>query len=388
VTPSHIRPVRRLAPLRRRSRTAGRSHRLAAGSIVLATVLAACGGGGDDGAAVTTVAPDTTAPATTEAAVDTTTASTEPATTAADAPTTTVGEAGPVMPLTGLPIDDDVVAARPAMVVKIDNHPQARPQFGINGADIVFEENVENLTRFAAVFHTNAPAKVGPIRSGRTQDVDLLGSLVEPLFVWSGGNPRVVAAINGSDLISITETIASRKGMFREKRGNEDKEHTLYADTTEIWANFTPVFNPPPPAQFTYRAADEAFNGEESGGVDLEMDGVDVTWTWDADSSSYLRDQDGKPHETDFGQVSAANVVVLEVEYRASAADARSPEAQTIGTGTAYVFTAGVLVRGTWTRADRTSAFELRDDSGAVIALTPGRTWVELARANHTTPTD
>ena len=63
-------------------------------------------------------------------------------------------------------------------------------------------------------------------------------------------------------------------------------------------------------------------------------------------------------------------------------------EAQTIGTGTAYVFTAGVLVRGTWTRADRTSAFELRDDSGAVIALTPGRTWVELARANHTTPTD
>ena len=299
MTPSHART------------TSPRRPRLLAGVALAALALAACGGGDDDAAPTTTAAP---APATTEAV--TTTEVTVPETTEAESPETTEAdevEAGPVMPLTGLPVDDEIAAARPAMVVKIDNHPQARPQFGLNGADIVFEENVENLTRFAAVFQTNAPAKIGPIRSGRTQDVDLLGSLVEPLFVWSGGNPRVVAAINGSDLISITETIASRKGMFREKRGNEDKEHTLYADTTEIWANFTPVFNPPPPAQFTYRAADEAFNGEESGGVDLEMDGVDVTWTWDADSSSYLRDQDGKPHETDFGQVSAANVVVLEV---------------------------------------------------------------------------
>lgn len=386
MTPSHTHPTRPAGTGRTAAR---RGRRLVAGSIALASVLAACGGGDDDSSA-TTSAPTTEAPAptTTEAAVETTTASTDPATTDAAVETTAPAEAGPVMPLTGLPVEDEIAAARPAMVVKVDNHPQARPQFGLNGADIVFEENVENLTRFAAVFQTNAPAKVGPIRSGRTQDVDLLASFANPLFVWSGGNPRVSAAINNSELISINETIGSRKGMFRERRGNEDKEHTLYADATEIYANFTPVFNPPPPQQFTYRGADEAFNGEEASGVDLEMDGVDVAWRWDTASATYLRDEDGKPHQTDFGQVSAANVVVLEVEYRASAADTRSPEAQTTGTGTAMVFTAGVLVRGTWTRDENTSTFDLRDDDGNVIALTPGRTWVELARTGKASVVD
>ncbi len=109
--------------------------------------------------------------------------------------------ADPVMPLTGLPIEDPALAGRSALVVKIDNHPDARPQSGLNQADIVFEENVEQLTRFAAVFQSNAPDPVGPIRSGRTQDVELLGSLNKPIFAWSGGNPGVTKIINASDLV-------------------------------------------------------------------------------------------------------------------------------------------------------------------------------------------
>jgi Protein of unknown function (DUF3048) N-terminal domain/Protein of unknown function (DUF3048) C-terminal domain len=370
VTPSHART------------TGTRRRRFVAGFLLAAFTLAACGG--DDEAAPTTSAAP--APETTDAA--TTTEATVPETTEAEATTTTAEEVeqGPVMPLTGLPVDDEIVAARPAMVVKIDNHPQARPQFGLNGADIVFEENVENLTRFAAVFQTNAPAKVGPIRSGRTQDVDLLGSYTQPLFVWSGGNPNVTRAINDSDLISLSPTTTRNVGFFRDRRGNEDSEHTLYGDAGRFYEAFTPIFNPPPAQQFTYREPDEAFNGETSSGVDVEMDGVDVTWTWDKKSATYLREQDGKAHETDFGQVNAVNVVVLEVDYRPSPADSRSPEAQTIGNGTAYVFTGGVLIAGTWERDDRTSTFTLADENGSIIALTPGRTWVELPRIGKTTP--
>jgi len=372
VTPSHART------------TSPRRPRLLAGVALAALALAACGGGDDDAAPTTTAAP---APATTEAV--TTTEVTVPETTEAESPETTEAdevEAGPVMPLTGLPVDDEIAAARPAMVVKIDNHPQARPQFGLNGADIVFEENVENLTRFAAVFQTNAPAKIGPIRSGRTQDVDLLGSYTQPLFVWSGGNPNVTRAINGSDLVSLSPTTTRNTGFFRDRRGNEDSEHTLYGDAGQFYEAFTPIFNPPPAQQFTYREPDEAFNGETSSGVELEMDGVDVVWTWDTETATYLREQDGKPHETDFGQVNAVNVVVLEVDYRPSPADSRSPEAQTIGSGTAYVLTGGVLITGTWTRDDRTATFTLADENGSVIALTPGRTWVELPRVGNTVP--
>ena len=80
------------------------------------------------------------------------------------------------------------------------------------------------------------------------------------------------------------------------------------------------------------------------------------------------------------GQVSTENVLVMFVDYQPSAADSRSPEAQTIGSGEAWLFTGGVLQRGTWTRNDRLSPVVLHDASGATMELTPGRTFVELAR--------
>jgi hypothetical protein len=345
---------------------------------VAGLALAGCSGG-DDAAA-----PDTTvAAATTSAVVQTTL----PATTVAPAASTTVPADAPVMPLTGLPITEEGADARPALVAKIDNHPQARPQFGLNSADIVFEEDVENLTRFAAVYQSTIPERVGPVRSGRTQDVDLLGSLNKPMFVWSGGNPSVTRAINASDLVSLSPAVTGNVGFFRDRRGNEQTEHTLYARPTEMYASFWPLFAPAPQQQFQYRADGEAPAGKASAKVDLAMDNVKVVWTWDAATSSYLRDQDGKPHmDAELGQVNAANVVVLEVDYQPSPADARSPEAQTIGTGVAYVFTGGSLVRGTWERDDRLQPFELTADDGSVIELTPGRTWVELARVGKTTP--
>jgi len=90
-------------------------------------------------------------------------------------PTTDAVADASVWPLLGTPVEDSAAASRPAMVVKIDNHPSARPQAGINQADIIFEENVEKLTRYAAVFHSEGSDPVGPIRSGRFQDINLLG---------------------------------------------------------------------------------------------------------------------------------------------------------------------------------------------------------------------
>lgn len=356
----------------------------------LGLIVAACGGDDESSDASTASSVPSSSEADTAATTGATDApsSTAAGTTVAGETTTTVA-AGPVYPLTGMPVDDEVRALRPAMVVKVDNHPDARPQYGLNSADIVFEENVESLTRFAMVLHSIDVERVGPVRSGRTQDIDLLGSLDKPLFVWSGGNANVTKAINSSDLVSLSPTTTKNDGFFRDKRGNEDVEHTLYAKPLDLWVGFTPVFAPAPPPQFTYRSATEAFNGEPATGADLKMDGgVQVNWLWDAGSASYLRSMNGRAHEeAELGQVSASNVVALEVEYRPSPADSRSPEAQTVGSGVAYVFTSGVLVRGTWTRSDRLEPFTLTDEAGEVIALTPGRTWVELARAGTVTPT-
>ena len=321
----------------------------------------------------TTAAPTTTLAPTTTAAPTTTLA-----------PTTTVPPT--IMQLTGLPASDPLHVLRRALVVKIDNHPEARPQFGLNAADIVFEENVEGLTRFAAVFHSTDADQVGPIRSGRTQDVDLLGGLNRPLFAWSGGNEGTKAALRASDLIDVGPYAVEGSVYFRDRRGNESLEHTLYSSTTRLWSQAPEGFSPPP-AQFEYRGAAERALGEPSTGLDVAMDGVDVRWLWDDTSRLYLRFQGGREHfDALLGQLSAANVVVLEVRYQPSPADEKSPEAQTVGSGAAWVVSDGTLRRGSWERADRRSPFTLIDSEGRTIRLTPGRTWVELARVGRVAP--
>ena len=121
----------------------------------------------------------------------------------------------------------------------------------MNAADIVFEEIVEVGTRFAAVFHCASANPVGPIRSGRTQDVDLLGGLQRPLFAWSGGNAGVTRAIADSDFIDTYHS--APRGTYR-RQGNNGAPHNLYSDTDALWALTTPEAGRPVPL-FSYLRA-------------------------------------------------------------------------------------------------------------------------------------
>ena len=95
-------------------------------------------------------------------------------------------------------------------------------------------------------------------------------------------------------------------------------------------------------------------DGEPAIGTDGDMDGLAVEWRYDPRPDQYARTNGGQVHSDALsGPITSQNVIVMVVVYRPSPADARSPEAQTIGSGEAMVFTGGVLVRGTWTRADR-----------------------------------
>lgn len=297
-------------------------------------------------------------------------------------PTTAIPEV--VFPLTGLPVNDSPLAARPALVVKIDNSTGAIPQTGFTAADLVYEEVInDGVTRFAMVFQSGDSDPVGPCRSGRIQDVDLFGSLNGPLFAWSGGNESVTRAINKSDLVNLGPNYAAV--YFR---GNQHKApHNLYTKTTDIYT-FAPPESQPPAQQFQYRDAAEALAGVASPGVHLEMDSYRIDWTWNAATGLYERQQNGKVHK-DAATDSVAttnNIVVLVMVYKPGQYSG-SPDAQSVGTGEAFVFTGGNYVHGIWTRADRLQPFTLTDDAGLPIKLTPGRTWIELPRADQTTPT-
>ena len=209
-------------------------------------VLAACSGGDDDAAAATTrhrrpsrttEAPTTSSTTTTSTTSTTTTTSAAPTT---DAPTTSTTEPDVLrMPLTGVPISDpSEIPQRPAQAVKIDNVGPARPQSGLNEADIVFEEIInDGATRFAAVFHSQGVDTVGPVRSGRHPDIEILEAFDHPLFVWSGGNGGVTYYIERSELVDLSANHTS--GYYR--RSGRRRPWNLYTSSEAMWSHSPPT---------------------------------------------------------------------------------------------------------------------------------------------------
>ena len=313
--------------------------------------------------------------AATDASATTDTATTMAATTTTVEATTTTAVAAPVEPLTGLPLTDPALLARVALVVKVSNDPPARPQTGLNDPDIIFEAWGAGPTRFATVWHSRDLDFVGPVRSCREQDVNLVGEFNRAVFACSGGNPGNIALLRDSDLLLITEG----KGPGWELDPKRIRPHKTHANTAFLRSNADPD-RTGPAQQFHYRAVGEAATaGIPATGFDLQIQLVFVQWRYDSASGRYLRAQDNRPHMlTDGKQVSTENVIITFLDYDPSHTDGRSPDGTTTGTNPALVFTGGQLVPATWTRDDRLNPFAFNDASGAPVLLTPGRTFIEL----------
>jgi hypothetical protein len=367
---------------------ASRRHRKRVGRtlpiVIVALVVGACSG--DDDTATGTVvdlgATSTDAATTSSTSTSSSSSTSSSTSTSSTVATTTTLPAVPRQPLTGEPLAaGEAPIPRPALAVKIDNAPGGRRNHtGLAVADLVYEEIVEgSITRFAAVFHSQGADPVGPIRSGRSQDVDLLTPLRRPLFAWSGGNPGVTQLIAESTLVDLNW----QRGVPGYYRGPGSVPHNLYNDTETLWTR-TPVYHPgAPPEQFPYIRPEETFTGDPTSGLQLAMRGIDVEWTWDAESGKFLRSQQGNPHnDKTYGRIGATNVVVMVVEYKPSQIDARSPEAQTLSANAPlYVFSNGQVQKGRWMRTDVDAPFEFVTEDGEPLGLSPGNTWVELAEA-------
>jgi len=287
------------------------------------------------------------------------------------------------MPLTGAPLESaDEIPNRPALAVKMPNNPQALPQTGLNEADVVFEEIInDGITRFAAVFHSQGSDPVGPIRSGRAQDVDILSNLNSPLFAWSGGNPGVTRVINNSTLTSLSYVGGYGNSYYR-RDGRGGAPHNLFSSTDTLW-ELAPDEFAIPPQIFPYMLPGEVAEGDTASIIEIELDSILVRWDYDAASGRYLRSEYGEPHMSELtGQVWADNVVVMLVEYRQSTIDAKSPEAVTVGGGQLLIFADGVVRQGVWQRSSNLDTWNFFTDTtlSVPLGLSEGRTWVELPR--------
>ncbi len=318
-----------------------------------------------------------------EAAPTTTTTST----TTTEPPTTTTAPA-PVPPLTGVPGAYGDRLGKPALVVKIDNdNRRARPQVGLNEADVVFEERVEGgVTRFLAVYHSQDSVPVGPVRSARTSDIAIYSALGRPYFAWSGANPTFAGRVRSSDVKDVGYDVLSGE-YFREP--TRPRPHNLMLKSTATIRGLPNEGATPPRPLWPFRRANQPIpHLGPANGVAINFGGGPggVPTEWRFSDGGWQRFQGGTPHVDVAGKpVRPTNVIVQFVNYKPSdTADQFGvpiPEAELVGEGEVWILLGGGqhgVVKGRWKKESYPGRTSYTDIAGNPIQLTPGRTWVIL----------
>jgi hypothetical protein len=278
-------------------------------------------------------------------------------------------------PLTGLPAGD-----APVFAVKVDNTAGGRPWDGVEFADVVYVEPVEGgLTRLLAVFASELPVSVGPVRSARETDVGVLGAYGLPARVYSGAAAPVVRAVTSASVVStVPHDVPS---AFR-RDGGRPAPKNLYVDLQAVRDG---VPQAEPARDIGFRFGPATAGGETTSARDVRIRAATVGVTWAPDDRAWTIAMDGSlaVYGPDRLPVRAETVVVQRVAFRRSAvrdsAGAVSPIAVTVGEGDVEVLRDGRSYPGRWSRASTTDPTRLTSPDGDELALAPGRVWVILA---------
>jgi hypothetical protein len=269
------------------------------------------------------------------------------------------------------------------VAVKVDNYPAARPQSGLDKADVVFEQPVEGgITRYVAVFQCTDASPIGPVRSARSIDIGILGQLGHPLLAHVGGIDPVIRDIVASPIVNV-DLGQSRSLVI--SHAARVPPYATYTSTALVYATHPDMTTPPQPL-FTY--SNTAPTGNAVSAVNINYSSTsNVTWRYSPSSHAFQRFyNDTTPDRLENGtQNTAANVVVQYVqitygpwvENSQGALEVRAdlyPDAS----GDAVVYRDGVAVPGTWHRSTLGSPTQFVDRSGNRIPLRPGQTWVEI----------
>jgi Protein of unknown function (DUF3048) N-terminal domain/Protein of unknown function (DUF3048) C-terminal domain len=289
-------------------------------------------------------------------------------------------------PLTGAPAPGGAVPQRPALMVKVGNEPEgARPQSGLNEADVVFDTPAEGfIMRYIAVFQCASAPSIGPSRSVRWVDYHLARMFVNPILAFAGGiNPNVDTVMHDSWIHPANLLAgASSAGTRITSRVAPDN---LYTSTSALYGLYPKATTPPPPI-FSYGSSlPSTAATTNSAQIDFSY-GTDVTWKWDATSGSWTHGYTNSGTDVDNSTskpVTTTNVVVMEVAYKMgpyieSTGGSGDVESNTLGEGPGYVLRDGKRVAVTWHRKDLLAGLTFTDASGAPVTLAPGRTWVEI----------
>lgn len=289
----------------------------------------------------------------------------------------------PTWPLTGQPGEP---AARPALAVKIENTVVARPQSGLEQADVVWETIVEfDVSRLIAVFHSQVPAEVGPIRSVRPMDPPVTAPL-HGLLAFSGGQPGILDLVAASGVQALSHD-AGVEGMYRVPR--RSAPHNVYGSPETFWRLADADHQAPPGEQFEFARSPEraaaVVAGTPASTLSFRLSPASSpTWSWDG--TAWLRSEGATPAVAATGaRLAATNVVSVTADHPPTGFGAQGgaavPTYTLVGSGDAVVASGGRTVAARWQKDADDAPMRLFLPDGSPALLAPGTTWVELVPA-------
>jgi hypothetical protein len=344
---------------------------------IVVIIVLAVGGGGDedataagDGGATPTTAASGAAPTVT---IPGGAVSVEPSGTGGDGASTPPVDRNP---LNGRRLE--TASSDRVVAVKVDNSPEAGPPIGIQDAEMIIEAPVEGgLTRITAMFFENEPQVIGPIRSVRPVDADLLAPW-KPLLVTTGGRDFVYRELVAAGIEMLDE---GTDGLFQQIERRQPYHLVATIPLIELEAG-----EGAPPVE-VLPFGDDDLEGDPAMSVSIPYSGVaDVEWVYENDA--YKRIVNGEDYEifpeydADLTGFSADTVIVMLAAQRSAGytdtAGADVPTFDVIGFGDLMVFHGGQVKTGQWLRSAQADGWVFLDDSGAQFTIPPGSVWLEV----------
>ncbi len=278
-----------------------------------------------------------------------------------------------VSPFTGQPVR----SLGPVLAVKIDNIVTARPQTGLASADIVYVLPVEGgLSRFMAVYSSAFPPVIGPVRSAREDDLQLLSQFGHPAFAYSGAQPHLLPVVERA---SIVDLYAGRVGgYYRDNR--RVAPYNLYARTSQLLAEARGASTA---RDIGFRFGPAPAGGTPTTAKSVAYPAASFTFRWSVPAGRWLVWMDGAPAmTTDAGQLGAPTVVIQYTTVGTSRFEewgGPAPYAGSTGSGRAVVLRDGRSWTASWSRPDAAAGTVFTTSSGHRMTFARGPVWVVLA---------
>lgn len=271
-----------------------------------------------------------------------------------------------------------------ALAVIIDNAEEARPQAGLENADVIMEFPVEGgITRFIAIISQDDLDLIGPVRSARSYFVDVAEEY-KAILVHAGGSEDSLQQVVAKKIDHLDEINGGVQvaGAFW-RTPDQLKPHNLYtsSDTLRRMVKSLQIQGNTLPPQRPILSAEEEVSGEpvENVYVVYPQKSAMVRFSFDQEKKVFARSITEKelPHvSADGKQLVAANVLIQYTDYRYQDGDGHL-QFITQGEGEALIFRAGKVLKGRWQKAPG-GFTKFTDEKGKEVPLMEGPTWIEI----------